>query len=730
MYGIKKQLMRRNARYALTTLFLVANGCNCDDSGLGELSSLFSVTPSTLQLPSKPIEVKSTGSLTLVNTGESVLTLVKATVTSTIFSFELEVPRALAPAESLVVTVNAEASHIGQFEAEAIFGTADNGPSATVLLRYETVAKPPCDDGNICTEDLFDVATETCSHRYTDDIPCLSADRCIVNASCSQGVCRGESKLCNDDSPCTRDFCRQIDGECIFVENNAACDDENPCTTDVCSSSGCENTPVENGFSCDDQDACTSQDACFNGLCLGRGVNENGPCDDLNSCTDNDRCIGGACTGTSIIDGQQEGEIVFDYRLSDWPKAFVHRREVSLSDDQIAYFLDHHPLEPPQGMAHVISTMKQCGTPDYEFSYQPPDGLVYVRYVRREMQLQLDNTLRICVGVRQLPENGYAAQTTTYLLDRNGQSISSQVRAKGGETGRSLLPDGSHVYGVVWPLTEGAPSETEPSQQNLLIVREAQTGQILWQHERTSLDWAEFLGVAGPRVLFWSNFRFGALDLNTGATVWTQPTNFIAKEMALSTQLNLGVARVGMEYQNSQILGVELLNGREVFVYPESEDLTYLPRTDPVITPDGRIVVLMQRSRISPFIPLGLDWVELEPDGQVRTTTPLPYTFPVGWELTRVEDDPYIAIAEDGVGYVGYGDQFWAVNPGGDVRWTVTSTLPHGFTGTAPLIRDDNTLLVTDGHRRVLGIRTNGAKLAQDGWPTFRHDNRRTNFTP
>ncbi|MEE2901841.1 MAG: hypothetical protein VYC39_05900 [Myxococcota bacterium] len=714
--------------YFLSAVLLPA--CNCGDSDLGELSSEFSVTPEILQIPSKPAGVSSTAKLTLVNSGETVLTIVDTTVTSTVFKLNFDTPQTLAPAESIIITVIANAEQIGIHQASAVFRTSDNGPRASVSLFYESVQKPPCDDGNICTQDLFDITTETCSHRYLNGIPCTSADRCIIEATCNQGVCRGETKVCDDESPCTRDFCRQIDGECIFIENDEACDDDNPCTNDVCSSNGCRNPPIENGAPCDDEDTCTNLDACFNGACIGRGTNDNGICDDLDSCTENDRCIDGKCVGTSRINGKQEGEIVFDYRLNPWPSAFVHRREVSLSDDQIAYLLDHHPLEPPQGMAHVISTMKQCGTPDYEFSYQPPDGLVYVRYVRREMQLQLDNTLRICVGVRQLPENGYAAQTTTYLLDRNGQSIASQVRTKGGETGRSLLPDGSHVYGIVWPLTEGAPTEAEPALQNLLIVREARTGQILWQHERASLDWAEFLGVAGPRVLFWSNFRFGALDLNTGAAVWTQPTNFIAKEMALSTQLNLGVARVGMEYQNSQILGVELLNGREVFVFPETEDLTYLPRTDPVITPDGRIVVLMQRSRITPFIPLGLEWVELEPDGRVRSTTPLPYSFPAGWEATRVEDDPYIAIAEDGVGYVGYGDQFWAVNPGGAVRWTVTSTLANGFTGTAPLIRDDNTLLVTDGNRRILGIKTNGAKLAQDGWPTFRHDNRRTNFTP
>ncbi|CAN0544548.1 unnamed protein product, partial [Laminaria digitata] len=73
------------------------------------------------------------------------------------------------------------------------------------------------------------------------------------------------------------------------------------------------------------------------------------------------------------------------------------------------------------------------------------------------------------------------------------------------------------------PLTSGPPSDTQPSRQNLVIVREDLNQNVLWRHERTSGDWAEFLGVAGPRVLFWADGRFGALDFNTGAQVWSQP---------------------------------------------------------------------------------------------------------------------------------------------------------------------------------------------------------------
>jgi len=232
--------------------------------------------------------------------------------------------------------------------------------------------------------------------------------------------------------------------------------------------------------------------------------------------------------------------------------------------------------------------------------------------------------------------------------------------------------------------------------------------------------------------LFWSNFLFGALDFNTGSTVWTSPTQHIAKEMALSTALNLGVARVGSNFGNSQLLGVEILRGNQVFLWPEMEDLAWVPRTDPIISGDGRIGVMMQRSMTEPvFEPVGLDWVTLDATGNMLSRVELPYYFPTGWDSTRHEDDPYPTVADDGIVYVGYGDQFWAIDPdAGGVRWTLTSTFSNAFTGTVPLLRDDGVLLISEGNRRILGVRTNGGRMSEDGWPSFRHDGRRTNFTP
>jgi hypothetical protein len=219
---------------------------------------------------------------------------------------------------------------------------------------------------------------------------------------------------------------------------------------------------------------------------------------------------------------------------------------------------------------------------------------------------------------------------------------------------------------------------------------------------------------------------------------------FIADEMALSTALNLGVARVGVMADfgialPTQLVGVEILEGRQVFQFPPVEDKAYIPRTDPVIAADGRIILLMQRTSFAEGVPtpLGLDFVELDAAGNVLHTTPLPYVFPsengMSWGDTRSRDygdDPFPTVADDGVTYVGYGDRFWAIDPGGRIRWTLTSTMPDAFTATVPLLRDDGVLLIHEGSRKLLGVRTNGARMSQSGWASFRHDNRRTKYTP
>lgn len=751
-------MKRRPIFLAPIALTVAATRCGgCDPAEFGRLQGDLVLHPSPLVFETTPVLVPARAVLTLENQGEAPVRIERWTlstpdgahvalgegdlarpsgaqsISDPTRSVDSILPRVVAPSEALSIPVVAWGEAARAYTATLTAALADDGPLVSVRMELFVEAQPDCDDENACTRDWYSVEDARCHHAFDDGRACIAADRCIINAVCSAGVCIGETKTCTDESDCTRDLCRQSDGVCRHIEDASLCDDQNPCTTDLCGPDGCLNEPLPRGTQCDDGDPCTVDDACIFEICQGRALADGLSCDDGDSCTTADICVNGACTGSSILSQHAEGEIIFRYPLRDWPyQAFLHRRELSLSSGGILYGLDHLNRVDPQsgallGLTHEVFAMKDCGSPVYSFDYQPPDALVLVAFVRRAMQLNKER-LRIAVGVRQREEDGYRPQTTTYILDEDGNVITSEIQALGMETGRSLLPDGSHIYGLVWPRTMGRPTPEQPAEQDLLIVREDREGAPLWTHQRYAWDWAEFLGVAGPRVLFWSAGQFGALDFNTGATVWTQPTAFITKEMALVTEHNLGVARAGL-----QIIGVEILEGRPVFTYPDPANVLYVPRTDPVISSDGRILFLMQHNDPNGSdLPTELEWVELALDGTLLARTRLPYSFPPDPRQARgwVEDDPYPTVADDGTAYLGYGDRFFALNPGGEVRWTLTSTDPSAFTGTVPLLRDDGVLLISHGDREILGVRTNGGTMATAGWASFRHDGARTNHTP
>ncbi|MEL6188017.1 MAG: choice-of-anchor D domain-containing protein, partial [Myxococcota bacterium] len=500
-----------SALLALLTLV----GCeSCDSVGLTEVSPRLVVEPSPLALGDVVAGVRVQANLTVRNDGDANLTLTDVSLESEPGGFEL-IPgfeTALAPSQSTVVQVALDRESLGFAEAILLFASNDpERPELRVRITATIVDPPPCDDGNVCTRDVFDPDANACTHPFVDGVPCESADRCIVDAVCSQGVCLGSSKTCEDNNPCTSNFCRQTDGMCLFLEEEDLCDDDNPCTADSCSPEGCVHEPVPSGVACDDGDLCTVGDACFQGRCTGAGLADGTACDDGDSCTIGDTCSQGVCAGQSIVTAAPEGSVVFTYPLQAWPdRAFLHRREVSLGDSGVFYGLDHLNLPEGEGLAHVLFAMEQCGSTPYRFTYRPPDANVLVSFVRRGVQVDRQDGLRLIVGVRQRPQDGYRPQTTAYVLDAAGEVQLSQIQRLGGETGRSLLPDGSEVFGVIFPLTEGPPTAEQPALQNLVIVREDVSGAPLWRHERASDDWAEFLGVAGPRVLFWARGRFGA----------------------------------------------------------------------------------------------------------------------------------------------------------------------------------------------------------------------------
>ncbi len=126
-----------------------------------------------------------------------------------------------------------------------------------------------CDDGNPCTEDLCE-GDSGCTNAALQEGECLDGDPCTVADHCAAGVCLGKPVDCDDDNPCTDDYCDEAGG-CLYEDNVASCDDGDPCSV---------------------------ADQCNGGQCVGVGVN----CD----CESNVDCgaleDGDLCNGTLYCD--------------------------------------------------------------------------------------------------------------------------------------------------------------------------------------------------------------------------------------------------------------------------------------------------------------------------------------------------------------------------------------------------------------------------------------------
>ena len=197
-----------------------------------------------------------------------------------------------------------------------------------------------CDDNNACTTGDQCIAAKCLGGA---PLVCDDNDLCNGQESCNAatGCTQGQSLLCSDQNPCTKDTCHPQEG-CLFTATEGACDDgnlctigetcqqglctpsgltncddDNVCTTDSCNpASGCLH--LLNQAPCNDQDVCTTGDHCHLGECIGSGQlacndgntctddacdskdgctftpNAN-DCDDLNACTDGDQCKNGWC---------------------------------------------------------------------------------------------------------------------------------------------------------------------------------------------------------------------------------------------------------------------------------------------------------------------------------------------------------------------------------------------------------------------------------------------------
>lgn len=161
----------------------------------------------------------------------------------------------------------------------------------------------PCDDGNLCTDDICLPATG-CAHT-PNTIACDDGDSCSADDGCVGGKCVGVAMACDDDNVCTTDACAEA--KCVHISIGGGCDDDNVCTSgDACSGGVC--VPAAT-IDCDDAnvctvDACAHPGGCSNVATVGDDGGDDGgqaDCSDGDACTV-EACAGNVCTKSGNVD--------------------------------------------------------------------------------------------------------------------------------------------------------------------------------------------------------------------------------------------------------------------------------------------------------------------------------------------------------------------------------------------------------------------------------------------
>lgn len=161
-----------------------------------------------------------------------------------------------------------------------------------------------CNDNNPCTKDFCD-PLKGCINSMVEGIPCNDDNLCTINDYCKNGHCTGNPQNCDDGNVCTIDLCK-LDTGCVHIDDSKKCDDKNPCTDDSCSPlEGCVHKLVPpplcclSNIDCEDKNPCTT-DKCVKKEGFIHGYCENKPlpppcCINDIECDDKDPCTEDKC---------------------------------------------------------------------------------------------------------------------------------------------------------------------------------------------------------------------------------------------------------------------------------------------------------------------------------------------------------------------------------------------------------------------------------------------------
>src|SRR5579884_596359 len=197
-------------------------------------------------------------------------------------------------------------------------GSCVNGTCQQSAMANCCTSDAQCDDGNPCTKDACDTASNTCAHTAIPGC-CARDSDCSGGMTCQAGSCAcpsgthdciGTCHQCCDASTCPSATCSTATctngvcglspiGDCCTSDGQ--CDDKNPCTIDSCDLGN--NTCVHTAVTRTASDQCHDVGTCdpSTGQCSNPAKVDGTTCTGDNKCFQSYSCQQGTCTGSQPV---------------------------------------------------------------------------------------------------------------------------------------------------------------------------------------------------------------------------------------------------------------------------------------------------------------------------------------------------------------------------------------------------------------------------------------------
>jgi hypothetical protein len=268
--------------------FLTLFSCQCRPDGLADTREQWAVAPEQLDLGSVYVGHTSAGRLSVRNEARAAIELELTVETP----FKAPARVRLGGGESTELQIDFLPTAPGA--VSTLLRLSSETRSVEVPLTGAGLLVPGCGASPTCKLRRFDPTRAQCVETdAADGTACATA--CLTQATCQQGVCRGQARSCDDGNACTEDSC---DGErgCVNRDVSSSCPAaRSACEVATCRPAvGCGFEAKVDGTSCGPND-CTTAQVCIGGTCEARSSPDGSECAPAGICQAAATCRANRC---------------------------------------------------------------------------------------------------------------------------------------------------------------------------------------------------------------------------------------------------------------------------------------------------------------------------------------------------------------------------------------------------------------------------------------------------